>query len=255
MTTCPRDQVGDVLREFYAAYGTRDEGPPPNVSVTDLVPQASISSEDLAPLRTAINDQTLRRQFGACREILEDLANRLTSEELLRELSNIPASNHDIDELSSGVLWFALAGSLDHRQGGVPTTPFDGQVDLPPPLKIRMTVEGSLVLRLYVSLVYMREGVMTDLITQGARAGKPCCGRVRRLLSCDYLRRIRNALAHGTFSSCIAGIVFRDDRGQIVSTPGFLGWLCTWLMLIQLQTLSASTQQQESAQQEDGHGQ
>ena len=235
------DHIGDTLREFYAVYGTADEGPPPDVNVTELLPDTTVAPEDLTLLRTAIDDQTLRRQFRICREILEDLAGRLTSEELLRELSTIPTTNRDFEELSSGVFWFTLASSLDRRENGAPTTPFDEQIHLPLPVKVRMTVQGSLVLRLYLSLVYMREGVMTDLITQGAEARKPCCGRIRKFLNCDYVRRIRNALSHGSFSSSIAGITFRDDNGVILATPGFLNWLCTWLMLIQLQTLSSGS--------------
>jgi len=236
--TIEDDIIGSTLCKFYAVFGMPDEGPPPDVNVTELLSNATIKSEDLAILRAAIEDQTLRRQFGICREILEDLASRLTSEDLLRELSTIPVSDRDFEELSSGVFWFALAGSLDRRETGVPTTPFDKQIQLPLPVKIRMTVQGSLVLRLYLSLVYMREGVMVNLITQGAQAGKPCCGRVLKLLNCDYVRRIRNALSHGSFSSSIAGITFRD-KGGIPSTPDFLNWLCTWLMLIQLQVLVA----------------
>ena len=144
-----------------------------------------------------------------------------------------------MEELSNGVFWFSLASSLDKRKHGLPTTPFDKHMDLPLPLKIRLTVEGTLVFRLYIALVYMREGLLSDLITQGARAGKPCCGRVNKLLNSDYVRRIRNALSHGSFSSCIAGIAFRDDNGTIVATPGFLNRLCTWLMLIQLQSLAS----------------
>lgn len=244
--TAPVDNIGDILRKFYAVYGIADEGPPPNVNITELLPDTSVAPEDLALLSTAIDDQALRRQFGICREILEDLANRLTSEELLRELSTIPVSNRDFEELSSGVLWFNLANSLDRRENGNPTTPFDEQIHLPLPVKIRMTVQGSLVLRLYLSLVYMREGVMANLIAQGAEARKPCCGRVQKLLNCDYVRRIRNALSHGSFSSSIAGIVFRDDNYVILATPGFLNWLCTWLMLIQLQVLSAGSRSCEA---------
>lgn len=233
------DIIGNTLRKFYAVFGMPDEGPPPDVNVAELLPDTVIAPEDLELLCTAIDDQTLRRQFGICREILEDLANRLTSEDLLRELSTIPVSNRDIEELSNGVFWFALASSLDRRENVVPTTPFDEQIHLSLPEKINMTVKGSLVLRLYLSLVYMREGVMTNLIAQGVQVKKPCCGRVQKLLNCDYVRRLRNALSHGSFSSSIAGIAFRDDKGVILATPGFMNWLCTWLMLIQLQALAA----------------
>jgi hypothetical protein len=138
------------------------------------------------------------------------------------------------------VFWFALAGNLDAREGGLPATTLDEAIDLPLPLKVQMSVHGSLVLRLYVALVYMREGILADLISESSRAGGQCSARVRKLLNSDYVRRIRNALSHGSFLPCVAGIVFRDDHGPIVATPGFLNWLCTWLMVIQLQALAAS---------------
>jgi hypothetical protein len=245
--TTSNDQLGDLIRGFYAAYGRPDEGPPPDVSVTTLLGGTALDPAEQAAIRATIDDMALRRQFRECRDLLEELATRLTSEELLRELSAFPVHDRDFEQLSSGVFWFGLAASLDRRQGGMPTTPMDAQVDLPLPLRIRMSVHGSLVLRLYVALVYMREGPLHEMIERGARARNPCCGRVRRLLDCDYLRRIRNALAHGSFSATAVGIAFRDDSGTLIASPDFLGWLCIWLMLIQLQGLSAGSQTHEVA--------
>lgn len=234
-----RDSVGDLLREFYGTFGMPDEGPTADFHVTaafgDHVPPA-----ELTILRAALSDDLACRQLRECRTLLDDLATRLMREELLQELSGIPLPvGHNVDSLYSGVFWFALAGTLDRREGGMPLTPLDAKLDLPLPLKVQMTVQGSLVLRLYVALVYMREGVLADMIAASARAGGPCSGRVRKLLNSDFVRRVRNALSHGSFSPCVAGLVFRDDDGAIVATPGFLNWLCTWLMLIQLQALAA----------------
>ena len=234
------DTVLAQLRHFYATYGIAGEGPPDTFDTDQLPLEFLPPEEDLSVLRTAIEDEALARQFRICREIVEDLASRLTTEELLRELSTLPQSqDEEFDDLASGVFWFSLAASLDARRDGAPVTPFDEQVDLPLPVKVRLTVQGSLVLRLYMALVYMREGRLNDLITAGAKEKLPCCGRVRKFLNCDYVRRIRNALGHGTFSSTIAGMAFRDDRGTIVATPGFLNQVSTWLMLIQLQALAA----------------
>lgn len=236
----PDDNIGDLLRRFYSVYGMPNEGPPAGLDVTQIVGSDSLPAEDRDLLLNALNDQVLLRQFSICRGILEDLATRLTSDELMRELSSIAShSDQEFDEMLSGVLWFSMASSLDQRRGGLPSTPFDDHFEIPLPIKIRLTVEGSLVLQLYVALVYMREGVLSSRIAHGARSGKPCCGRVSKLLNSDYVRRIRNALSHGSFSSCVAGIAFRDDNGLVVATPGFLGSLCTWLMLIHLQALSA----------------
>jgi len=234
-----QDNIGDILRQFYDTFGMPDEGPPPDFNVTatfgDYVPKS-----DFLVLQAALNDDMARRQLRECRSLLDDLATRLTGEELLRELCGVPLPlGRSVEELSSGVFWFALAGSLDKREGDLPVTPIDAKLDLPLPLKVQMTVHGSLVLRLYVALVYMREGVLADLIATSARAGGVCSGRVRKLLNSDFVRRVRNALSHGSFSPCLAGLVFRDDDGAVVATPGFLNWLCTWLMLIQLQALAA----------------
>ncbi len=245
--TSSSDQLGSVLREFYAVFGMPNEGPPPNVDVTSLIGLDSVQADDISSLRSAVNDQSLRRQFGVCREILDDLAMRLASKELLRELSTLPVSDRDFEQLSSSIFWFSLAATLDQRRDGLPATPLDKQIDLPLAVKIRMVVQGSLVMRLYLSLVYMREGVLSDLIAQGAQAANPCCGRVRKLLDSDYVRRIRNALSHGSFSSSVAGIAFRDDKGVIIAAPGFLNWMCTMLMLIQVQALAAGVREEEVA--------
>ena len=242
----PPDNIGDLLRSFYAMYGRPSEGHPAGLDVTQIVGADSLPVGERELLLNALSDQVLLRQFTFCREILEDLATRLTGDELMREMSSIAShSEQEFDEMFSGILWFSLAHSLDQRRGGLPTTPLDEHFVIPLPVKVRHTIEGSLVLRLYVALVYMREGVLSSRIAHGARSGKPCCGRVSKLLNSDYVRHIRNALSHGSFSSCIAGIAFRDVdnkghvKGLVVATPGFLDWLCTWLMLIQLQALSA----------------
>ena len=232
----------DLLKRFYAAYGVPDEGPPHDFDVTVMTPGLSVPRRDLDDLRAVLANQATRRQFGICREILDDLASRLTSKELLRELSTLPGTpEEDPDDLANGVFWFSLAASLDQRRDRLPTTPFDEHIDLPLPLRVRMSMAGSLVLRLYLALVYMREGRLSRLITQGAKARKPCCGRVKKLLDADYVRRIRNSLSHGSFSVPVAGLAFRDGGGVIVATPGFLNWLCTWLKLIQLQAFAAGS--------------
>ena len=161
----------------------------------------------------------------------------------MRELSEIQLpSEHGYVQLESGVLWFTLAASMDSREQGLPVTPLDDKIELPLPLKVQMTVHGSLVLRLYIALVYMREGVLSDLIRESKDAGGQCSACVNKLLKSEYVRNIRNALAHGSFSSSIAGIVFCDRNVRRVATPGFLSWLCQWLMIIQLQALASLAQ-------------
>lgn len=228
------------LRHLYATYAIAGDGPPDTFDAGQIPREFLPPEKDMTVLRTAIEDEALGRQFRICREIVGDLASCLTTEEFLRELSTLPRSqDEEFDDPASGVFWFGLTASLNARHDGAPVIPFDRQVDLPLPMKVRLTVQGSFVLRLYITLVYMREGRLNDLIAAGANARLPCCGCVRKLLNCDYVRRIRNALAHGTFSPTIAGMAFRDDSGTIVATPGFLNQISTWLTLIQLQALAS----------------
>jgi hypothetical protein len=241
----PSARPGDLLRDFYGTYGMPKEGPSSSGNLDVFLSSVSVPETELDILRTALDDDSLRRQFRMCREILDDLATRLTGQELMNELVGVPLPSPDaIQRLSSGVFWFALAASLDERKDGLPVTPVAGPADVQLPIKVQMTVHGSLVLRLYIALVYMREGVLSDMIGESARGGGPCSGRVRKLLNSDYVRRIRNALSHGSFSACIAGLVFRDEHGAIVATPGFLQWLGMWLMLIQLQALASTSSRQ-----------
>ena len=230
-----------LLRKFYDVFGMPNEGPPPLFDVSPVAGAlASLGDAEIEPLRRALHDNKLLQQFSSCRELLDDLANRLTTNELLRELSGLERpSEQEFDQLMSGILWFSLAGSLDKRASGALVTPLDDKLNLPLPLKVQLVVHGSLVLRLYVALVYMREGCLAKLIGQGAKARLPCCGRVQRLLNLDFIRHIRNALSHGSFRTTIAGIEFHDATATVMVTPGFLEWMCTWLMLIQLQTLTA----------------
>ncbi|MCK5173002.1 MAG: hypothetical protein KAR47_06395 [Planctomycetes bacterium] len=238
--TTEKDIIGDTLRNFYAVFGMPDEGPSEEFDVTALISAGHVPERELQLLDSALDNQELRTDFTKCHGILESLAIRLTTEELLQELSELsPIQDCEFDQLHNGVQWFSLAASLDQRHNGLPVTPFDNDVELSLPEKIQMAVAGSLVFRLYIALCYMREGVLYNMISQGAHDCKPCCSQVKKLLNSDYIRHLRNALSHSSFSSCIVGLVFRDEDYTIVATSGFLEWLCTWLMLIQLQSLAA----------------
>ena len=89
MTSLPSapDQVGDLLRAFYHRYGVPGEGPPAHVNVTVLMGGGFVPQIELEVLRLAVVDVRLQRQFDECGRIIEDLADRLTSEEFLREVS------------------------------------------------------------------------------------------------------------------------------------------------------------------------
>jgi hypothetical protein len=234
-----QQEILDLLHDFHSIFG-HSEKLPPEFDVGKLSGiSVTFSQAELDIMRCALADSNLREAFDECQQIIEDLATRLTTKELVSDLGGVNLTKQDFEELYSGVLWFSLAASLDKREGGLPVSPFDDNIPIPMDINVRLTVEGSLVMRLYISLVYMREGVLNRVISQGARNRSQCCQQIRKLLNCDYVRRIRNALSHGTFSPCMAGLIFRDEASFIVATPSFLEWLSMWIMLINLQTMTA----------------
>jgi hypothetical protein len=89
MNAC-EDKIGDLLRRFYAEYGVPEEGPPLGLDVSQLLGDMPIPDADLDILQRVLNDDTTRRQFRDCRAVLDDLASRLTGEELLAELLGVP---------------------------------------------------------------------------------------------------------------------------------------------------------------------
>ena len=92
---------------------------------------------------------------------------------------------------------------------------------------------------MYVALVYMKEGPTINILNQAARNRKPISQMAKKLLQCDYVRHLRNALSHSTFESTAFGIYFNDhDKFETVASPEFLNSLTTWVMLINLQCLS-----------------
>ena len=133
----------------------------------------------------------LRRIHRECRETLDSLLTAMSGDALLVELSEGPRlTNAQFDRLTAGSLWYSLVSSLDKRDpGGLPVRapPFSG-LELPFKARFQMTVFGSLVLKLYITLVFIREGDLAKLTAEAARARQPVSGRLQKPLRSDYVR-------------------------------------------------------------------
>jgi hypothetical protein len=82
----------------------------------------------------------------------------------------------------------------------------------------------------------MKEGPLNKMINQSAINRKPISHICKKLLNCDYVRHLRNALSHSTFESTGFGIYFNDSgKFETVASPEFLNSLTTWIMLLNLQ--------------------
>ena len=228
-----QDELGDLLRRFYRTYGRPEEGPPDGMNLAEVLPQSGSIQQDSDFLRLCLSNDTARKDFERCRDILEQIATALAdSTTFLQELQNLnlPAKP-ELDNLTNGIFWFTLASQL-HPDAKTKSDNLSLPTEIPEPFRRSLQIQGTLVFKLYISLVYMREGVLADILTAGSTARMPTLGLCRKLLNCDYVRHVRNALSHADFSPCMAGIVFRDNGYLCIASPGFLEWLCIWLFTL-----------------------
>ena len=229
----PQDNLGDLLHNFYRTYGRPNEGPPDDINLDGLIPKSDSIRQDLNLLQLYLSNDTARRDFERCRDILEDIASALAdSTTFLQELQNLNLQSEvPLDHLTNGIFWFSMASQL-HPQDKTQPDNLSLPEQIPEPFRQSLQIQGVLVFKLYIGLVYMREGVLSDILAAGSAARMPTIGLCRKLLTCDYVRHLRNALSHADFSTCMAGIVFRDNGYMCIASPGFLDWLCIWLFTL-----------------------
>jgi hypothetical protein len=228
-----QDALGDLLRRFYRTYGIPDEGPPDGLNLSELIPQTDSIQRDSDLLKLFLSNNTVQGDFERCRDILEQIATALAdSTAFLQELQSLNMQAAiEMDRLTNGIFWFTLASQL-YPNAKTKSADLSLPVQIPKPFRRSLQIQGALVLKLYIGLVYMREGVLGDILAAGSAARMPIIGLCRKLLNCDYVRHIRNALSHADFSPCMAGIVFRDRGYLCIASPGFLDRLCIWLFTL-----------------------
>jgi hypothetical protein len=228
-----QDDLGDLLRQFYRTYGRPAEGPPDCLNLSEFIPQTGSIQRDSDLLKLFLSNKTAQRDFEGCRDILEQIATALAdSTAFLQELQSLNMkAPGELDHLTNGIFWFTLASQLNPK-AETKSDDLSLPAQIPEPFRRSLQIQGALVFKLYIGLVYMREGVLGDILAAGSAARMPTLGLCRKLLNCDYVRHIRNALSHADFSPCMAGIVFRDNDYMCIATPGFLDWLCIWLFTL-----------------------
>lgn len=231
-----------LLGEFYKVFGMPGEGPQDDLNLAPFDSMLPVEEHERHSVQSSLADRGLRRMHRECREMVDSLMTAMAGDALLRELSEGSClTNAQFDRLTAGSLWHSVMGSLDERDAaGLPISPPPfSELEIPLKVRFQMTVFGSLVLRLYIALVFIREGDLATLAAEAARARKPVSGSLQKLLRSDFVRHIRNSLAHGTFEQVIVGIRFADETTIIIATPGFLNHLTTCLSLAQLQAAAA----------------
>ena len=228
------DNIGNVLRRFYSLYGRPQEYPPENVIISDIIPGFNQIQGDINLLQRICDNIKAYRDFVRCRDLVENLAMRLSDSSMFVEEIDKVLTEIDINvnHLTNGVFWYTLASSLDPSGSKQTHVKLLLPKEIPHPFRHMLQLQGSLIFRLYISLVYMKESVIQDILQQGNSSKLPTLILCRQLLNCDYIRHLRNALSHADFDTNVGGIVFRDNEVWYGASPGFLDWLCIWVFTI-----------------------
>lgn len=231
------DKIGDSLRKYYKIFGMENEGPSVNFNVSEFLPDA-LNEQDIKLIERICNNQDSVSKHKECQYLLESVASLLGDSSFMNEVDNsiITSTESESEHLTNGIFWHYLASILDpkmEKENGIKIT-IPGK--LPLINEQLLKVQGSLIFRLYISLVYMKEGPLNKIIKKSVINSKPISHFCFKLLNCDYVRHIRNALAHSTFESTGFGIYFNDyGKFETVASPEFLNSLTTWIMLLNLQ--------------------
>ncbi len=234
------DLYGNSLRKFYNRFGMENEGPPDNVNVSAFLPSIDFSDQ-IKLIDRICEDQRVFEKFDECRKLIDNLADSLKDDSFMNEINEsiVDIEKSDSEHLTNGIFWQYLASVLDPKISKKLdiNIPFD---PLPSINQEFLKTQGSLIFRLYIGLVYMKEGPIINILKRSQRNGNPISQNAYRLITCDYVRHIRNALSHSTFKSTTFGIYFKDEyKGELkcetVASPEFLNSITTWIMLINLQ--------------------
>ena len=232
-----QDHYGNALRKFYNLFGVDNEGPPDSINISALLSSVDFNDEIIL-IDKICSNQLVIKKHNECKELIEYVANSLGDSNFMEEIDNstIEFKPSDKDRLTNGIFWHYLASVLNpkvSREMEV-NIPFPGE--LPEMKQELLKVQGSLIFRMYMALVYMKEGPTIKILNQAAKSRKSISQKAKKLIQCDYVRHLRNALAHSTFESTTFGIYFNDfDKFETVASPEFLNSLTTWIMLINLQ--------------------
>lgn len=234
------DTIGDSLKKYYKIFGMENEGPPENLNVSEILPYAINSYEITLIDKICSNTKTIE-QHNECKKLIEELANSLDGYDFMNEIydSITQPTDSEREHMTNGVFWHYLASILDpklEKEIGF-EIPIPGE--LPQMYKKLLKVQGSLIFRLYMTIVYMKDGPLNKIISHKENEHKPIFKTCKNLTGCEYVRHLRNALSHSTFESTKFGIHFRDRKFETIASPEFLTSLTTWIYILNFQCLTA----------------
>ncbi len=231
------DIIGNALKKYYGLFWVENEGPPVEVNVSKLLGNINFDFE-LQLIERICKDETVVRKHKECNTLVEQIANSLNEANFMLEIrdSISEVTNNEREHFTNGIFSHFLASVLDPKLEKQLKYNIPFPDDLPESNRNLLKTQGSLIFRLYISLVYMKEGPLLKILKETSKNKKPISQLALKLIRCDYVRHIRNSISHSTFESTSFGILFKDeDKFEAVVTPEFLNKLATWIFLINVQ--------------------
>lgn len=231
------DIIGNALRKYYGLFGVDNEGPPAGINVSKLLGNITFDFE-LQLIEKICKDENVVHKHRECSNLVEQIANLLNDTGFMNEINDSISAVTDTERehFTNGIFWHYLASVLDPKLEKQLNYEIPFPNELPLIKRDLLKTQGSLIFRLYISLVYMKEGPLLKLLKETSKNKKPISQLALKLIKCDYVRHLRNAISHSTFESTSFGILFKDeDKFEAVATPEFLNKLGTWIFLINFQ--------------------
>lgn len=157
--------------------------------------------------------------YKSCRTVLTELAQDIKTEHLQKELfEHILDLGLDRMQLYHGNMLFfhALRTSPEMH------TPeqIENYVELfneaPAIHSLSNLTVYSIIIRLYVALVYMRGDRVREALNKNTPAQAHHINKAKSLFNHEIIRHLRNSLAHGHIHPALTGLYFKDRNFEII---------------------------------------
>lgn len=200
--------------------------------------QKHFNQNEMKIIQTALSEESLN-ELNEFKQLLKRVIATMQNKALIIEWNTVSINETQfLEKCSNSISWHLLLQSLNPLIHPNILETFPSIENVPKTLLIRQSLYASIIFQLYLSLIYNRE-ILIRIIKKDIRKDhqQESINNLKGLLNCDYIRHMRNSLAHGSFELFFGGICFYDREKAITATYSMLERLASWLNLITLQCM------------------
>jgi hypothetical protein len=221
-----------IIDEYCRLYSVRADG-----KVDTFDTHLHFSQHDVDMVLEALDEQRIA-DLGIFKQSLEALTNNMQDFTFISEWkANLINESDFLEKCSNSITWHLLLQSLNPRHNPAVLTWMSVDENTPQfeLLAFRQALYGSMIMQLYVALIHNREILARIVKTISSKS--ETIRQLEILLSCDYVRHMRNSLAHGDYLIFSGGVIFNDQKNSVAAPSSLIEDLSTWLNLIMLQVM------------------